>query len=226
MVVKSTPPTPGDGQPQTQTGEHAPRRSSGVARRLFASQDNERRREIMEAAAALFVERGYAATSIRDIADRVGLHGGSLYYHIRSKDALFVEIHDLALEDAATRIQAEIAAHDDPWDKLEVICVQMLETQLDPASITMPLMNDFRAVPKDVRDRLVARRDAFERMVIDVIETVPLDPAINRKMFRILLLNQINAVASWYRPGGEMSPSDIARQIMRIYRHAPPATGG
>ncbi|MGH2342339.1 TetR/AcrR family transcriptional regulator [Segnochrobactraceae bacterium EtOH-i3] len=210
MAANSTPPKTGDGHPEKPTG---------VARRLFASQDNERRREIMEAAAALFVERGYAATSIRDIAERVGLHGGSLYYHIRSKDALFLEIHDIALEDAATRIRAEIAAHDDPWEKLEVICVQMLETQLDPGSITMPLMNDFRAVPPEMRARLVARRDAFEQMVIDVIDTLPLDPAIDRKMFRILLLNQINAVASWYRPGGHFSPADIGREILKIYRH-------
>ncbi len=225
MAAKSAPPETGDGHPESRTGD-APPRGRSVARRLFASQDNERRREILEAAALLFVERGYAATSIRDIAERVGLHGGSLYYHIRSKDALFVEIHDVALEDAAARIRSEIAAHDDPWDKLEVICVQMLETQLDPASITMPLMNDFRAVPPEVRARLVARRDAFEQMVIDVIDLVPLDPAINRKMFRILLLNQINAVASWYRPGGSLSPADIAREIMKIYRHERPAAGG
>lgn len=221
MAVKSAPPDDRDGHPETPAADtpHRAGRPAGVARRLFASQDNERRREILEAAAVLFVERGYSATSIRDIAERVGLHGGSLYYHIRSKDALFVEIHDLALEDAATRIRAAIAGHEDPWDKLEEICIQMLETQLDPASITMPLMNDFRAVPPEVRARLVARRDAFEQMVIDVIDLVPLDPAIDRKMFRILLLNQINGVASWYRPGGSMSPADIAREIMKIYRH-------
>ena len=72
----------------------------GVA--LAGSDLSERHRDILEAAATLFAERGYAATSVRDIGEKVGLLGGSLYHYIKSKEALFVRIHDMALQVAAT----------------------------------------------------------------------------------------------------------------------------
>ena len=62
-------------------------------------QSGSRRREILEIAAQLFARKGYRGTSMRDIGERAGVLGGSLYHHIKSKDALFVELHNAALDD-------------------------------------------------------------------------------------------------------------------------------
>ncbi len=187
-------------------------------RSLFKGDVSERYREIVEAAATLFAERGYLATSVRDIGERVGLFGGALYHHIKSKDALFIAIHDLALQAAGDLIEEEIAAAVDPWQRLEIACIVLLEVQLDPASLTMPLMNDFRAVPEEIRHHLVAKRDAFEQIFVGLIAALPLDPALDRKLYRLLLLNLLNGVVAWYRKG-VLSPADIGRQILRIFRH-------
>ena len=82
----------------------------------------------------------------------------------------------------------------------------------------MPLMNDFRAVPEEVRHHLVAKRDAFEQIFVRLIAALPLDPALDRKLYRLLLLNLLNSVVAWYRKGA-LSPADIGRQILRIFRH-------
>jgi AcrR family transcriptional regulator len=50
------------------------------------------REEILDAAAELFAERGYAATSTRTIADRVGIRQASLYYHFHSKEQILAEL--------------------------------------------------------------------------------------------------------------------------------------
>ena len=52
-----------------------------------------RRDDVLEAAAALFATKGYAATSIRDIAQQVGLMSGSLYYHFESKEQILLDAH-------------------------------------------------------------------------------------------------------------------------------------
>ncbi|MBB5278435.1 AcrR family transcriptional regulator [Rhizobium rosettiformans] len=179
---------------------------------------SERHREILEEAAALFAERGYAATSVRDIGERVGLLGGSLYHYIKSKEELFVRIHDIALQIAEDRIRAAIAPLSQPWDRLEAACVALTEIQLDPGSLTMPLMKDFALVPLQIRERLVKKRDSFEQMFRDLIAAVPLDPALDRGVYRLLLLTLLNNVSSWYRPGG-MTAEEIGRQIVRIFRH-------
>jgi hypothetical protein len=82
----------------------------------------------------------------------------------------------------------------------------------------MPLMNDFRAVPDEVRRRLVARRDAFERIFVALVDALPLDPRLDRQLYRLLLLNLLNRVVDWYRKG-RLSPPDIGRQILLIFRH-------
>jgi AcrR family transcriptional regulator len=179
---------------------------------------SERHLEIINAAAALFAQRGYRATSMRDIAEQVGLLGGSLYHHVKSKDALFLEVHDLALQRAAELILEAVARQKDPWARLETACICLLEIQLDPNSITMPLMNDLRAVPRDVKIALIARRDAFEQVFVNLVDDLDLDPRLHRSLYRILLLNLLNTANSWFRPG-QLTPAEIGIEIMKIFRH-------
>ena len=178
----------------------------------------DRHNNILTASAALFAERGYAATSMREIGERVGLLGGSLYHHVKSKEALFIRVHDLALQRAADQVKASFLGVEAPWDRLRMACLSLLEMQLDPASLTVPLMNDLDAVPVHVRPLLVAKRDEFESVFVTLIEDLPLPATIDRTIYRIALLTLLNRARSWYRPG-RLSIPDIADQIMGIFRH-------
>jgi AcrR family transcriptional regulator len=178
----------------------------------------DRRRQILEIAARLFARKGYRGTSMRDIGEEAGVLGGSLYHHIKSKDALFVELHNAALDAAAARIEAAVARREGPWDRLEAACEALLDIQLDPQSLTLPMMNDFREVPDGVRAALIDRRDRFETLFRDLVAALPLPATIDRSLYRNLLLSQLNSAADWYRPGG-LTPQDIARQIAAIFRH-------
>lgn len=183
-----------------------------------AAPNLERRQEILEIAAKLFAEYGYKATSIREIAERAGMMGGSLYYHIRSKEALFIEIHDRALDAAARRIRAAMAPHTAPWATLEAACTEMLEIQLNPESLTLPIMNNFRSVPEEVKAILIKKRDEFETIFRTIVDALPLPPGLDRQIYRILLLRLLNTADTWYHEG-RLSPSEIAAQILTIFRH-------
>lgn len=199
------------------TMPHGPRLEGKLPPGLFQDEISERHRAILEAAAVLFAERGYAATSVRDIGEKVGLLGGSLYHYIRSKEALFVRIHDLALQTGERRIREAIGKVGDPWERLVAACVTMLEIQLDPHSLTMPLMNDLRSVPPEVRERLIERRDTIEQIYAELIAELPLAPEVDRALYRLLLLTLLNNISGWYREG-RLTPEDIGRQIARLFR--------
>lgn len=179
---------------------------------------NERYRNILDAASVLFAERGYASTSIRDIGERVGLLGGSLYHHIKSKEDLFLKVHDTALRHAADAIQLAVSRVDDPWDRLQVACTTLFEIQVDRNSMTMPLMNDLGAVPEALRIRLIRTRDEFEEIFAGIVEALPMPAGIDRKVYRLLLLTLLNNAGKWYRPG-RLSPQEFTHQIMLIFRH-------
>lgn len=178
----------------------------------------DRRSQILEIAARLFSRKGYRGASMRDIGAEAGVLGGSLYHHIKSKDALFVELHNAALDVAAERIERAVSGHEDPWERFRAACVTLLEIQLAPDSLTTPMMNDFREVPDDVRAQLVRRRDAFEDIFRALIDDLPLPDSFDRSIYRNLLLSQLNSAADWYRPG-RLTPAAIAGQIVAVFKH-------
>jgi AcrR family transcriptional regulator len=189
-----------------------------AARAHFNDGVSQRKREILEVAARLFAKYGYRGTSMRDIGEQAGVLGGSLYHHIKSKDVLFVELSEAALLAASERIAEAISAQHDPWLRFETACRTLLEIQLDPESLTLPLMNDFHSVPDEVRSAVIACRDAFERQFCDLISDLPLPDRIDRSIYRNLLLSLLNGTGEWYRPG-RLSPAQIATQITLIFRH-------
>lgn len=177
-----------------------------------------RRREIVETAAAIFRRAGYRDTSMRQIAQDAGIQGASLYHHFSSKQALYVEVHALVLGRAEQAVITAIADHEDPWARLEAACVRHLEMQLDPASATLPLMNELPLVEPEVRDVLITHRDRFERVYQQLVDALPLDPSLDRNLYRILLLSMLNNAAGWFHPGRH-SIAMIGREIIKIFRH-------
>src|SRR3546814_11207285 len=83
----------------------------------------------------------------------------------------------------------------------------------------MPMMNDFREVPEDVRQQLIARRDAFEGQFKSLVAELPLPSGINRPVYRNLLLSMINAVGDWYR-ARDLTPGEITSQGGQVGRGA------
>ncbi len=181
-----------------------------------------RHQDVLDAAAALFAARGYQATSVRDIGERVGLLGGSLYHYIKSKESLFATVHDRALAMAAQRISAAIAPLSDPWERLRIASITLAEIQLDQFSATTPLMNDFRLLPPGLQARLIETRDRFEALFDELVQDVPLPPDINRKIYRLSLLTLLNNLSSWYKPGN-MTPAQIGDEVMKIFNVRPRA---
>jgi AcrR family transcriptional regulator len=86
-----------------------------------AAPELNRRDDLLRAAARLFVEKGFAATTTRDIAQAVGMRSGSPFYHFRSKQDLLKAAMIEGLESGHQRLQAAIAGIDDPERRLRLM---------------------------------------------------------------------------------------------------------
>jgi AcrR family transcriptional regulator len=191
---------------------------ASVAQKPAGSEDgDDRRQEIIRLAGTLFKKSGYEQVGMRQIAAEAGILGGSLYHHFPSKRALFVEVHRQALSNNATQIEHAIVGLTDPWERLEVACAEHLELQVNPESISNPLMNDTAALQSDMRKELVKERDRFEAIYKKLVNDLPLSPEIDRNVYRISLVSLLNAVALWYRPG-RLTLREVASQIVLIFR--------
>jgi TetR/AcrR family transcriptional regulator, cholesterol catabolism regulator len=103
---------------------------------------NGRRDQILAQAAALFASKGVASTTVREIADEVGILSGSLYHHFESKEAMVDEIISSYLEDLRGRYKLALAEATDSRGRLHAIIKASLETAAAHPHATEIYQND------------------------------------------------------------------------------------
>lgn len=118
--------------------------------------------EVHTAAARLFFEKGYEATSIQDVADSVGILKGSLYYYIDSKEDLLYAV----IEDAHAALLAileEVSSErQDPQEKLRALVTRHCVYVADNVWATGAFLSSFGALTGDRRKRIIRERDEYE----------------------------------------------------------------
>lgn len=188
------------------------------------------RQLILQAAAGLFREKGYAAVSLRDIALAVNMKTGSLYYHFDSKESLVEEILTLGTQGAmaaSMEAVAALGAGADPVDKLEAVFTahtQFLHHEEDFASANLKILNQ---VPPAIRERHVRQdreyADVVAAIIDEIADTHGLAPGMDRSVLRMLCFGAMNWSISWFDPKGH-SPAEIAGQLMTMVRRGALAT--
>jgi AcrR family transcriptional regulator len=193
-----------------------------------------RRREIEDVASGLFHERGYAGTSVRDIARALDMQGASLYSHVASKQDVLWAI----VEGVATRFEvaAEIVEAADPGSlvfgpgvhliSLIRAHVGVVTEDVERASV---FVHDWRALEPDRRDEIARRRDAYEgrfrAAILDGVETGAFAP-VDAVVAAAWILTAMNGLVTWYRPTGRVSARAIADTYADLALRAVQAHGG
>lgn len=176
-----------------------------------------RKTQIARTATALFRSRGFAATSMRELATALGLEAGSLYSHIKSKqellhgicfdlaEALFAGF-DAATADAtqpvAGQLRRAIEAH-----------VRVLTRDGAAASVFLhewrhlsePALTEFKAL----RERYEA---GFRGLIQRGLDTEALH-APDAAFATLTLLASLNWLPAWYKPEGKLNPDEIAHRL-------------
>jgi AcrR family transcriptional regulator len=179
-----------------------------------------RDRQILEAAAHIFHERGYADTSVQDVANAVGLLKGSLYYYIESKeDLLFRVLQDVHAQ--AKQILDVVPEMDvPPLERLAAYVRGHVEFNLRNIEKVAVYYHDFSQLSPERREEIVATRKRYEEFVIALIEEAQaageVDPDLDAHVATYSVLGMLNWVYTWYRPGGKVSISDFADLVAEI----------
>lgn len=166
------------------------------------------RRRILDIAARLFREQGYAAVSLRVIAAEAGMKAGSLYYHFASKEDLVVEILDEGIRTVQAGVEAALAELDgrDPRAVLRGAISAHLGSLLRQSDYTSANVRIFGQVPEAVRERSMAARRDYETLWDGLLarlhgEVSGGDPAKGKLRFaRLMILGALNASLEWFDP--------------------------
>lgn len=171
--------------------------------------------EIRRVALEMFATKGYDATSVRDIANIVGIRGASMYHHFASKEEILWDLTASALDALATswrEAQAQLRT-DDPVAALKTFVrahvVFHVERRTDAALVNAQL----NRLSSEHYERAVQLRHAYEQELTDIVQSC-LDsgghgvPDLRVTVFAILQM--ATAVATWYQPHGPLSVDELA----------------
>jgi TetR/AcrR family transcriptional regulator, cholesterol catabolism regulator len=172
---------------------------------------------VLDAAARLFREKGYASTSMRDIAGACGMLAGSLYYHFPSKEALLVAVYAEGVAHIRTAVATALERDGDAWQRLERACAAHLEALLSGSDYAQVVVRVRPDDAPDVAAELTALRDEYERTFAQAIGALPLARAADKRTLKLMLLGALNWSQTWYRPGGD-APAVVARRFVRLLR--------
>ncbi len=198
-------------------------RSAPRGRRKF---NEEKWRQILEAAAETFAAKGYEATTIRDIAEAVGMLGGSLYYYIDTKEDLLYEIiddfHRVGMEEvAAAEVEAAAAGHaDDPLAMLRAVCVRHAEVNARSRTLSAVFYNDFRHLGDERKQHIVDSRrkhqQRLEELLIACQQAGVVRDDIDPRLTALAMLSLLNATNTWYHPEKDTSSRPIGELLASL----------
>lgn len=190
--------------------------------KLKLDRAGETRKRILDAAAKLFRESGYAAVSLRSIADAADMKAGSVYYHFKSKEEIVLEVLDLGIERVHSAVDGVFSARDSfhsVSSLIEGAITAHLKTLLEHTDYTSANVRIYGQVPESIRiDALTVRRryETLWDSILDyAAEKQVLKDSVNPRLFRLMLIGTLNATLEWFDPE-KGSVDDLARSYSAI----------
>jgi AcrR family transcriptional regulator len=180
-----------------------------------------RRGELLALAASMFAERGFRATTVRDIADAAGILSGSLYHHFDSKESMIDEILTGFLDRLFTGYDEILAAELGPVNTLQAIVAASFES-IDKYSAEVAIyQNEASYLAQFERFSYIGKRNTefralWEKVLRDGIRDGVFRPDMDVDLVYRFMRDTVWVAVRWYRPGGELHSADVANQYLSI----------
>lgn len=185
--------------------------------------DGNRRRKLMDMAANLFLTKGFAATSTRDIAAAVGMHSGSPFYHFESKSALLFAVMNEGMTTAVQSQQqalANLVADAAPRERLRVLIRHHFEVLLGPRSGFIPVMlYEWRSLTPVQRKGIARLRDAYEAAWMPTLQALASHNALHAEpaVARLFILGALNWAVQWFSPKKGKSLDELTDEALALF---------
>ena len=186
---------------------------------MLKSITQSRREQIIQIAASLFRIRGFSATTMRDIAEQVGMEAASMYNHIKSKDeilqAICFEISNEYISQLNT-IENQIKSPVEKIKELIRLHVRIIITDIDSISVAN---NEWKHLSEDALTAFKDARRDYEQRFAKIIEAGiaagELQP-INVSVALFTILSAVRWVELWYKNDRDISPEILEENIINL----------
>jgi AcrR family transcriptional regulator len=182
----------------------------------------EPRQEILRAAARLFQQQGYDATSMNDVAAALKLSKGGLYHHFQSKDEILFHIMSHAMDITEQRVINVARRIEGVEERLRTLIRLHIEVVLsaEDREITV-MLHENHPLPPALRRKINGRKKDYvhfvENLVADVQRQRNSTSQVTPRAAAFALVGMINWIYQWYKPEGSLTGDALVRQYTDIF---------
>ena len=179
--------------------------------------------DIVDAAAEIFLERGYERTTIQDVAERVGLNKGSLYHYIHSKEDLLYAVLQEAHQHTAQQGAQALSVAGDALAKLTYVVHSHLSRATADAVKTQVFYQEAKFLAPNRLEEILASRDTYAHAVRQIIAEGQAEgviaPHLDPQLTSIAILALLNSLSQWFRPEGPRTLDDVKEVFTHLVIH-------
>lgn len=173
--------------------------------------------EILDAAVRLFVERGYAHTSVMDIAQAVGLTKGGIYHYIDKKEDLLVEIYNLVVDNFTNKIMKAVTGEKDSIKRIKIVIDEHALSMNEYGDHLKIFFSELSEIDENTLSAMKQKGDDIRKVMRNIFES-----GIRKRVFRkdlnpdlavLFILGILNWFYQWYKPRHQGAIEEIAKEV-------------
>jgi AcrR family transcriptional regulator len=179
-----------------------------------------RRVRLLATAARVFAARGFAGTSMRDLAREAEMSLAGMYYYVRGKEDLLYQIQRTCFEQVVAGAAAAVASRTTAEAKLEAFIrhhVTFFATHMAEMKV---LAHEAESLTGAMRDEVRRIKRAYVNVLLGLLaglDGLGTEGRRRRDVAAYTLFGMMNWIYTWYDPGGAVGVDELAEQITRLF---------
>ena len=186
--------------------------------KIRSKKNSSKKDVIIEKASRLFLEKGFGAASMRDLAEHVGVEAASLYNHIQSKSEILQAICFKVANDFLSHLDAVQSSPESVLKKLERIIRFHIRMMMDQYEFVYISDHEWRHLPEPYLSNFLNQRRNYRRSLSDLVargiekgEMKPIEPYVAV----LTMLSAISGIESWHRSRKTISPESLENNMVK-----------
>ena len=179
---------------------------------------DDRLQHLVTTATAIFAERGFHATSMRDLSRASGMSLAGIYHYVRSKHELLFLIQDQCFAEVHAGAVAALATVTDPEERVRAFIrhhVVFFTGHMDKMKV---MSHEDDELEGTMRQQVRERKRGYVELLTSLLARVD-HRAINPLVAGYTLFGMMNWIYTWYDPKGEIEPDQLAEQFSEVFLH-------
>lgn len=178
------------------------------------------RGRLLDGAAELFSQKGFERTTVRDIANAVGILSGSIFHHFKTKEEILKALMIESVLCFTEKLKAAVDEASTPEEKVLACIKNELQFTIsdDTVAAMSVLVSEWRCLSPESQSEILLIREAYEQVWLDTLNLAKETGLIKGNVFiiRRFVAGAINWSPNWFRSDGMLSLDDLAAEVFSI----------